>query len=695
MESMSLTEVFFPIFSLGTLVTGMVTFGLLANDRRNHGMYWGIFVLLLVSIVSISFDTIVLIIGGLHGNFPTAVQFSRLHEIATTAFVPAIPLFFALTLPATHWQRRASIIATWLGCILFLLVLVVAFVAPDGFVSVTQQSPFEMSAAYTNSFGRGAEGPLFAVRDIVFGFVILFSLFVASSAALDGQIAGPDLLILAGITIGVLFGASALYANFTGRYPGPLAGVPFSRVGLGLTVFTLLSTASYVLRYTVQAKLLDERNRELQHRRDRLAFLTYHDETTQLPNTQAFIRDMEVMVRNGQAGTAYMVDVTDFRDVLDTYGSAVSDRILRTVGRRIDQVAQQFGGTGTRVYSLSNDRFAVTTHGTISRNIGDLLEENLFDAISQPISVEEHPIYLAANAGRCEFTPDTTGPDDLLRRLRHALAEARRTKVPVASCRGDMEFAPSSSHELSQAIRHALRHGEFSLQYQPVVDRRGRVVAAEALLRWDRAGPDQFIPVAEDTGLIVPLTRAVFEILERDIPNLLLAVPDLCIYINISARDITRLEPEKHLSDMISRLNLAPESIGVEITETSFDTQTDGLVRVIQSLRDSGFAVAIDDFGTGYSSLAYLKRLPADRLKIDRIFIRDLPSSRDDAALVDSVVVLARRLARRIVAEGVETRAQYEYLRTRDIDFFQGFYFAAPMSRDDFIWTVAPAMELE
>lgn len=694
---MSLTEVFFPVFSLGTLLTGMVTFGLLANDRRNHGMYWGVFLLLGVSLVSISFDTAVLVVGGIHRRFTAAVQLSRLHELATTAFVFAIPFYFELTLPPTRWQRRASVVASRFGMIVFAIVLVAAFAAPDLFVSVTRQSTIDMSAAYTNSFGRGAEGPLFVVRDAAFGVMILFSLLVAATAALDRQITGPDLLIVGGIAIGVLLGASAVYANFTGRYPGLMDGIPFSRVGLGLTIFTLLATASYVLRYTSQAKLLDERNRELQHRRDRLAFLTYHDETTQMLNDQAFVRDVETYLgaESPPAASTHLIDIINFRDVIDTYGKATSDRILRILGRRIEQTVLQFGGTDARIYRLSADRFTVFIPQEVPERGLRLFENSLFDAVGMPIAVDDHSIYLSANAGQCRLSIDLTDAEDLLRRLRSALGEARRTGTAVYRWTDALESPSFPIHGLSQALRHALEKDEFSLLYQPIVDRRGRVIAAEALVRWDRARPDQFIPVAEETGLIVRLTTHIIGLLEADLPRLNASIPDLRVYINVSARNISSLDLPQRLRDVLERVSLPASAIGVEITETSFGDLTGEFIDVLNALRASGITVAIDDFGTGYSSLAYIRHLPADRLKIDRSFIRDLPGSREDATVVDSIIVLARRLHKQVVAEGVETRAQYEYLRTREVEFFQGFYFATPLSCEDFVWTVTPAMDLD
>lgn len=697
MQEITIAETFFPFFSLGTLVTGLVAFGFLSKDRRASRVYWSVFLLLVVSLLAISLDTGVLVFGGILKNFRVAVQLSRLHEVATSAFLFVIPLFFTHTLPATHWEQGASRIVTMIGAAVFGVVLVVAFVAPDLFVSVTRQSPLASSAAYTNAFGRGTEGPLFVVRDIAFGLVIPFSLGVSITASIGRRITGSDLFIVAGISIGILLGGSAVYANFTGYYPGPLNGVPFSRVGLGLTVFTLFATAAYVHRYVAQTQLLDETNRELQHRRDRLAFLTYHDEPTQMLNKQALVRDINLLLDTGAEtqAVAYLFDIDDFRDIIEAYGFSVSDQILRIMGRRIEQFASRFGGTEARAYRLNGDRFAIVIPDRVEESTLDLLEHELVDTISHPVEIDGRRIFLSVSAGQCSFSSEIRDAEVLLRRLRHALGEARRQRNVVRRWVDEAPAATRTPHEIAQAIQYALRNDEFTLHYQPIVDRRGRVVAAEALLRWEGARPEQFIPVAEETGLVAPLTEKVVSILSGDLPRLLATVPDLRVFINVSARRIGQIELPTLLSSMLDRLGIPPSALGVEITETSFMDGAEELVQALETIRRTGIIVAIDDFGTGYSSLSYLKRLPADRLKIDRSFIRDLPVSRADAALVDSVAALGRRLEKRIVAEGVETRSQYQYLITRDIDFFQGFFFSTPLSSDDFVRTVAPAMQLE
>jgi diguanylate cyclase (GGDEF)-like protein len=697
MQEIRVAELFFLAFSLGALCIGLLTFGLLARDRRAHPYYWTVFVLLVASLVAIFFDTAVLIAGGIHENFPIAVQFSRLHEIATTAYIAVIPAFFSYTLPPTRWQREASRIATIIGATFFGIVVIVGFTAPDLFISVTTQSSLENPTAYTNSFGRGAEGPLFFIRDALLGITLLFSLVVAITSARQRLITGPYLLIVVGIIIGVLFGLSAVYANFFGRYPGPLASLPFSRVGAGLTIFTMLSVAAYVLQYVDQARTLERTNLELQHRRNRLAFLAYHDDQTQMLNKQAFIRDVELLFlkKRDRTAVAYLCDVDDFRGVTDSYGFRETDGILRTIANRLDDLAGNGPGVDAKAYRIEGDRFVFVVFDSLPASRLDALERELLETLGRPIPVDDREIYLTFRVGRSTIDSATDGVEELLRRMQHAVGEARRNHATLHHSTESFTIPEQTSHQIAQDIRRAIRREEFSLYYQPIVDRRGRVVAAEALIRWERMRPDQFIPVAEESGMIVELTHRVVELLFADIAQLLSAIPRGTIFFNVSARHIDLVQLPALIRRNIERARIPAESIGIEITETSFHEGDSAVTNVLSELRSLGCSIAIDDFGTGYSSLSYLKHLPADRIKIDRIFVRDVPESRADSALVDSVAGLGRKLGMSIVAEGVETRKQYEYLVTREIAYFQGYFFSTPLSVSDFVRNVAGAIDLE
>jgi EAL domain-containing protein (putative c-di-GMP-specific phosphodiesterase class I) len=246
-----------------------------------------------------------------------------------------------------------------------------------------------------------------------------------------------------------------------------------------------------------------------------------------------------------------------------------------------------------------------------------------------------------------------------------------------------------ATQALVQDLRRAIREDDFEVHYQPIVDREGRVCSAEALIRWSRTDTGRFIALAEQSGLIVPITEFVVRTVCADLVRFRAVLPELSVHINISARHITQIGFPVALERCAAQWNLDVAALGVEITETSFLREDTEVAATLGRIRAAGFSVAIDDFGTGYSSLSYLKQIPASTLKIDQSFIRGLPDRHEDRALVDAVVTLAHDLGKRVIAEGVETAAQVEYLLETGIDCLQGYHFARPIPADRFADTVA------
>ena len=696
-------ELLFPVFAMGTLVTALVSFGLLARDRRVSRVFWGVFVLLVVALVSVAFDTSVLVVGGILGRERLAMQFSRLHELTMATFLTVIPYFFWTLVPPRSRLARVCAANAVVSAVIVLAIVAIAFVRPDLFVSVTRPLRDANRIAYSSAAGRGATGAVFAFRDAILAVQIVFALVAAIIIARRGAVSLPDRLIVAGVAIGVMMGGSAIYSNFVGHYPGPMDGVPIPRVGLALTLFALLATTSHVLRFVGQSRLLDQTNRELQHRRDRLAFLAYHDEMTQMFNKQALLEDIGGLLTRTRdsdrdhplAATVILCDLDGFRSIVDSYGFGFSDRLLRIVGRRLENYAGRHGGSEARAYHVDADQFAVLLPRIRDGVSVGFVEDNLLTTVAQPLHLDGQEVYLSASAGVYTVTGNAVDAEDVLRRLKRALSEARETHNTVCRYSADVHVAVESTQALVQDLRRAVRRNEFSVVYQPIVDREGTIAAAEALLRWNDAGPAEFIPLAEESGLIVPMTGILIDRVFQDLPALLDLRPELTVYLNVSARHISQLRLREEIDRRLENGRHPPSAVGIEITETSFLHGGAEISSLLADIRGRGMSVAIDDFGTGYSTLSYLKNVPADRIKIDQSFIRGLPLSLADAALVESVITIGRRLGKTVVAEGVETRDQHRYLLAQGVDYFQGFFFSAGCSLDDPVWSRVGTMELE
>lgn len=235
------------------------------------------------------------------------------------------------------------------------------------------------------------------------------------------------------------------------------------------------------------------------------------------------------------------------------------------------------------------------------------------------------------------------------------------------------------------------------LLFQPIVDHRRRMVAAEALVRWRSApgdgpqpGPDVFIPLAEQSGLIAPLTDWVVAEACRLLPRFVEATPDVVVHINVSARHLRARTLAPRIAAHLAAAGVSPDRLAIEITETSFINRTEEVMATLEELDSLGITLGIDDFGVGFSSLSYLASLPAREIKIDRGFVRNLPESNSSLAIVESIVQLGRRLGKSIVAEGIETVEQYEELRRQGVTRFQGYLFARPLSIDRCLDPSAP-----
>jgi EAL domain-containing protein (putative c-di-GMP-specific phosphodiesterase class I) len=242
--------------------------------------------------------------------------------------------------------------------------------------------------------------------------------------------------------------------------------------------------------------------------------------------------------------------------------------------------------------------------------------------------------------------------------------------------------------ELVQRLRASLRSDDFELHYQPILDRKRRLAGAEALIRWrdpGAVGPSVFIPVTERSGLIIPLSNWVLDQAMTDQMRMREQGVEIGISINLSPRQLRTGHLYDQIVTRITATHLPPALMRIELTESSFATNIEIVSQTLRRLRSLGIGVSVDDFGTGYSNLSYLKHLPIDRIKIDRGFVAGIPSSPTDEALVQAIVSLAHTFGHAVVAEGVKTEEQFEYLKRIDVDYFQGYFFAMAMPLDEFV----------
>jgi EAL domain-containing protein (putative c-di-GMP-specific phosphodiesterase class I) len=354
------------------------------------------------------------------------------------------------------------------------------------------------------------------------------------------------------------------------------------------------------------------------------------------------------------------------------------------------RIASSLQRTDT-VARTGGDEFVLVLTGHRDERQAAAALRRVLDAVAQPLTLQGQPVFVTCSAGVAAYPGDGQDTATLVKHAELAMYRAKDAgRNTVEFFRPAMTARARERLELENALRHALGRGEFELYYQPQVAlASGRVVGLEALIRWrhPRFGtvqPDRFIGLAEETGLIVPIGGWVL----RTACQQNRAWQDsgygpLRIAVNLSARQFAEPGLRESIGATLDATHLHPDCLEIEVTESLMMADVEATLRTMHELKKMGLRLSIDDFGTGYSSLSYLKRFPVDVLKIDRSFVHDLPAGADDAAMVDAIISLARGLHMRVIAEGVETRGQLEYLRSQGCDEVQGHLYSRALPVDE------------
>ena len=444
---------------------------------------------------------------------------------------------------------------------------------------------------------------------------------------------------------------------------------------------TVRDTAGNIIRIDGVASDITERKRyEAQ-----IEYLANYDALTGLPNRNLFTDRMQQMVarsaRTRERGAALVVDVDRFKFFNDSYGSAHGDRLLKAVAERLREFVKQ----GDTLARLSRDEFVLLLTNLASGNEAAMVATMIIESFTRLIVVEERELFVTVSIGISLFPEDGDG-DEM---LRNADVAMHRAKDRGGEC---FEFyveevskRAQDRVEMASALRFALERGEFELHYQPCVDlNSGEIRSVEALIRWQRPEhgtipPGLFIPLAEETGLIVPIgewvlrTACVQAKAWQSIGN-----SNLRVAVNVSARQFS----QQNLAELVQRTliesGLEARYLELELTESALLNDNEALTETLRQLKHIGVSLSLDDFGTGYSSLSHLRRFPIDIVKIDRSFINDVTTNVNDASIANAIIAMARSLDVYSIAEGVETESQAAFLKKNHCDAIQGYYLSRP-----------------
>jgi diguanylate cyclase (GGDEF)-like protein/PAS domain S-box-containing protein len=417
---------------------------------------------------------------------------------------------------------------------------------------------------------------------------------------------------------------------------------------------------------------------------DKLAHLAQFDTVTGLPNRYLFNDRLSQMLAQAQRNSwsigILFVDLDRFKAINDTYGHAAGDTLLRQVAARLAASVR----SGDTVGRLSGDEFAVALTNLAKAEDAGLVAQKIVAALTEPFELDGHQAYVTGSIGIALYPADGADPDVLVKNADTAMYRAKQIG------RNNYQFyLPQMNEWLMQRLqretllRGALERGEYRLHYQPKVSlTTGAITGFEALLRWEQGGrtvsPEEFIPILEDTGLIVSVGEWVLRTACQQARQWQRPVA-----VNLSARQFQHKDLATMVEEVLRESGLDPELLELELTETLLMSDAEDAVLMLHRLKNTGVRLSVDDFGTGYSSLAYLKRFPLDTLKIDRTFVRDAISSPDDSTITITIITLAHSMRLKVVAEGIETEGQCAFFRAHRCDEMQGFHFARPLGAEE------------
>ena len=424
--------------------------------------------------------------------------------------------------------------------------------------------------------------------------------------------------------------------------------------------------------------------------------LAFYDTLTGLPNRRLLLdrlsKSLVSGIRTHQRGALLFIDLDNFKDLNDTQGHDVGDKLLEMVANRLVTCIRQ----GDTVARFGGDEFVVMVEG-LSSSVGGavaqvkVVAQKILESLNRPFDLMGKGHYSTPSIGIALFGGANQSVEELLKRADLAMYQAKAAgRNTMRFFDPDMQAAVAERAAVEVDLRHGLEHGELVLYYQPVVNHNNAMIGVEALVRWlhPRRGmvsPIDFIPVAEQTGLIVPLGQWVLRTACEQLVRWGRShqTRGLSISVNISAREFRQPEFTNQTLEILKTTKANPNHLKLELTESLLLSDMQEAVRKMDVLRAVGVSFSLDDFGTGYSSLAYLKRLPLDQLKIDQSFVRDVLTDPNDAAIARTVIALAHSLGLTVVAEGVETAGQREFLLRNGCEAYQGYLFGRPVPPDE------------
>ncbi|GMQ88669.1 MAG: hypothetical protein BMS9Abin09_0099 [Gammaproteobacteria bacterium] len=450
-----------------------------------------------------------------------------------------------------------------------------------------------------------------------------------------------------------------------------------------LVITAIHDEASKVKQYVALFNDITEQKKN----EEQLAHQAYHDALTNLPNRLLFDDRLNLALSHAQRHdeklAVMFLDLDRFKNINDSLGHSIGNHLLKGVAERLVRCLRQ----EDTVARMGGDEFTILLPHIPHADRAMEVAEKILDSLKKPLSLEGHELFVSASIGISIYPDDARQAESLMKNADTAMYRAKeRGRDNYQFYTAAMNTRALERLTLENQLRRALEREQFELYYQPQMHLgTGQIIGAEALLRWrteqgELISPAEFIPLLEDTGLILPVGAWVLQqACTQNSAWQAAGYPPLHIAVNLSARQFGQRDLVSQVLDCLATTGLQARYLELEITESIMMDAAQGKPGMLEAFKEAGLQLAVDDFGTGYSSLSYLKKLPVDTIKIDQSFVRDMARDPEDAAIVKTIITLAHDLKRRVIAEGVETQEQLDLLRTLGCDEIQGYLLSRPL----------------
>jgi diguanylate cyclase (GGDEF)-like protein len=448
----------------------------------------------------------------------------------------------------------------------------------------------------------------------------------------------------------------------------------------------------YAEELSLSLKKEEETGKALRRSQRAFQHAALHDSLTKLPNRAFFGEILKELIeenKSGEDSRAYVLflDLSRFKNINDSLGHSIGDKVLMIVAQRFSRMLR----ATDKVARLGGDEFAIILRNLATPEKAEKVAWKIHQKIAQPFSLSKNRIHTSVNIGIAPCHSQYKTPEEILRDADIAMHDAKEKGSGVAFFNKELRDRFLENAKLESELPFAIERGELSMNYQPIISLiDGSLTGFEALLRWNHhkiglISPTQFIPIAENTGLIIPITKWVLDETCRQIAewrNVSFATKDLIVSVNISSKHLSNTYLIDDVRKALGEANLSPSSLKLEITESAAMENATRTILILEVLKEIGVQLSIDDFGTGYSSLSYLHRFPIDTLKIDRSFVNSVGENGEDSEILQTIVSLAKNLKMRVIAEGIETDSQLNVLRNLGCDYGQGYLMSKPLPKD-------------